>query len=99
MERIRAKFDRGIKERLKGALTAVSLAFLVERFAQHFHLVVQMTDHRALGELWIFFEEGVHDLIMLAHGIVEPSEQRGLPDTWRARQLVKNVYDAVIGDE
>ena len=72
MERIRAKFDRGIKERLKGALTAVSLAFLVERFAQHFHLVVQMTDHRALGELWIFFEEGVHDLIMLAHGIVEP---------------------------
>ena len=34
-----------------------------------------MTDHRALGQLRVFFEEGVHDLVMLAHGIVEPLRQ------------------------
>jgi hypothetical protein len=47
-------------------------ALLVESFAQRFHLIVQMADHGALRELGIFLEKSIHDLVMLAHRIVEP---------------------------
>jgi hypothetical protein len=45
---------------------------MVQGFAQSFHLIVQMADHGAFGELWVVLEKGVQDLIVLAHRIVEP---------------------------
>src|ERR687887_957958 len=48
---------------------------LVERPAQRLHLIVQMPNHRALSELRVFLEKGVHDLVMLAHRMVKSLRQ------------------------
>src|SRR5215470_4718313 len=51
------------------------LARLLECLAQGFHLIVQMAHHGAFCELRVFFEKGIHDLIMLAHRIFKPMRQ------------------------
>src|SRR5918999_2334055 len=47
------------------------LARRVQSFAQRFHLIIQVAHHRALCELWVFLKKSVHDLVMLAHRIIE----------------------------
>ena len=54
-------------ERSQAGARSPVLALQVEGLAQRFHLIVQMADHRALGELRVFLKEGIQNLIMLAH--------------------------------
>src|SRR5581483_2709594 len=67
----------------------------IERLLQRFHMVVEMPDDRRFRELGIFLEKSVHDLVVLAHRIVEPARQLQRENARPAHLLAHLVDHAV----
>src|SRR5262249_9001281 len=67
----------------------------IKRLLQGFHMVVQMLDDRGFRQLGISFQKGVHDLVVLAHRIIEPLRQMER-DNARLAHLLAHLIDHAV---